>query len=328
MERRTVLRGLAAALASGPAIARAQGRARRIGVLMGYREGDPGAAGYVTALMKGLEALGWKEGANIHVEWRWANGDPALFASHATELQALQPDLLVAQGTPALEALRPKAGTIPIVFTMVTDPLGQGMVSSLAHPGGTITGFTDSDPSLAGKWLEMLTQLRPRVSRAAVLYNPGTAPLAAAMLQAIAEAAPPYGVTTRAMPCQDEAGIEAALAAETRDAGGGLIVLPDLFSLVHRDFIIAAAARHRLPAVYFNRPFVQSGGLMSYGVDFAEQFGRAATYLDRLLKGAHAGDLPIQQPDKFDFAVNLRTAKAIGVEIPPNMIAVADDVIE
>ena len=326
MRRRPVLAGLAAFLASAPALA--QGTAKRVGVLMGYGQADAGAGDDVAGLVQGLAALGWKESANIHVEWRWAAGDPVLFERHAVELAALQPDVLIAQGTPSLKALRPKAGAIPIIFTIVTDPVGQGFVESLAHPGGTITGFTDFDPSMAGKWLQMLTETRPAVSRALVLYNPDTAPFAGTMIRAIQETAPSFGVTALAAPCHDAGAVEAAFADNARDTGGGVIVLPDLFNLVNRNAIVASAERHRLPVVYFNRTFTIAGGLMSYGVDYAEQFRNAAGYVDRLLKGAHATDLPVQQPDKFDLSINLKTARALGIEIAPTTVALADDVIE
>ncbi len=329
MRRRTVLAATAAAAVLAPTFAQAQGRTRRVGVLMGYRENDTGATDYVGALMQGLNGLGWKPGANLQMDWRWAGGDPALFERHAAELTALGPDALVAQGTPSLNALRSKAGAVPIVFTIVTDPVGQGLVASLAKPGGTITGFTDFDPSMAGKWMELLTEIRPAVSRASVLFNPETAPFAATMVRAIEAAAPSFRVAVRQTPCRDDAGIEAMMDELARDgAGGGIVVLPDLFNLVHRATIIAGADRYRLSIVYFNRTFTTAGGLMSYGVDYADQFRRAASYVDRLLKGASAADLPVQQPDKFDLTINLATARRRGVEIAPNLLAIADNVIE
>src|SRR5471032_1559367 len=287
MRRRPVLAGIAAALVSAPVLA--QGPIRRIGVLMGYSENDPGAADSITALTQGLNARGWRLGVNIEVVWRWAEGTPALFERHAAELVALKPAALVA-----------KAGTIPIVFTIVTDPGGQGMVESLAHPGGTVTGFTDFDPAMAGKWMEFLSQVTPKVSRVAALFNPETAPFAPQMIKAIEQAAPSFGITATAAPCRDEAAIETALGAH--DGALGAVALPDLFNLVHRRAIVAAAARHRVPVIYFNRTFTAAGGLMSYGVDYADQFKRAAGYLDRLLKGASAADLPVQQPAEFDLS--------------------------
>ena len=321
MRRRTVLGVLAALLT--PASALAQGGTRRIGVLMGFSENDPGAADYITALTQGLAARGWKLGTNVEVVWRWAEGKPALFERRADELMALKPHALLAQGTPSVNALRPRAGTIPIVFTIVTDPVGQGMVESLAHPGGTVTGFTDFDPAMAGKWMELLSHVRPKVARVAVLFNPDTAPFAGLMVRAIEQAAPSFGIAPVPTPCRGDGAIEAALAATD-----GAVALPDLFNLVHRRAIVAAAARHRAPVIYFDRSFTAAGGLMSYGVDYADQFTRAAGYLDRLLKGVPAADLPVQQPARFDLSVNLGTAKALGLELPQTMIAVADDVLE
>ena len=326
MRRRQLLATIATTLASVPALA--QSPVRRIGVLMGYSENDPGVADSITALTQGLNARGWRLGVNIEVVWRWAQGTPALFERHAAELVALEPDALVAQGTPSVKALGPKAGTIPIVFTIVTDPVGQGMVGSLAHPGGNVTGFTDFDPAMAGKWMELLGQVKPKVSRAAVLFNPETAPFADLMVRAIEHAAPAFGITPVATPCRDEAAIEAAIGAASGAIIDGAVVLPDLFNLVHRRAIVKAAARHRVPVIYFNRTFTAAGGLMAYGVDYADQFKRAAGYLDRLLKGASVADLPVQQPAEFDLSINLKTAKALGIELPQTMISVADEVIE
>jgi putative ABC transport system substrate-binding protein len=321
MRRRPVLAGIAAALVSAPVLA--QGPIRRIGVLMGYSENDPGAADSIAALTQGLNARGWRLGVNIEVVWRWAEGTPALFERHAAELVALKPAALLAQGTPSVKALKAKAGTIPIVFTIVTDPVGQRMVGSFAHPGGTVTGFTDFEPAMGGKWMELLSQVKPKPSRVAVLFNPETAPFAAQMIQAIQRAAPSFGMKATAAPCGDDAAIEAALGAND-----GAVALPDLFNLVHRQAIVAAAARQRVPVIYFNRTFTIADGLMSYGVNYAEQFKRAADYLDRLLKGARAADLPVQRPAEFDLTVNLKTAKALGIELPQTMISVANEVIE
>lgn len=321
MRRRQVLAGLATTLVPAPVFA--QGAVKRIGVLMGYREGDPGAADYITALTQGLSEHGWKLGANLEIAWRWADGKPALFEQYASELTALKPDALVAQGTPSVKALRPKAGSIPIVFTIVTDPVGQGMVASLAQPGGTLTGFTDFDVAMAGKWMELLSHVTPKVTRVAVLFNPETAPFAELMVRAIEQAAPAVGLTPVASPCRNDLAIEAAL-----EATDGAVALPDLFNLVHRRAIVKAAALRRRPVIYFNRSFTAAGGLMSYGVDYAQQFKHAADYLDRLLKGARAADLPVQQPAEFDLTVNLKTAGALGIELPQTMIAVANEVIE
>jgi putative tryptophan/tyrosine transport system substrate-binding protein len=236
--------------------------------------------------------------------------------------------VLLAQATPSVVALRRKTSTIPLVFTMVTDPVDQGFVENLAHPGGNVTGFSDFNTLMAGKWLEMLAQVSPPVGRVAVLYNPTTAPYAGPMMQAIADAAPVYGMTARTALCHDAAEIEATIAALAHEERGGLLVLTDIFTIVHRDTILASAAQHRLPTVYFTRSFTVAGGLMSYGIDYADLFLRSADYIDRIFKGASPRDLPVQQPTKFELVINLRTAKARGIELSTTLLATADEVIE
>jgi putative tryptophan/tyrosine transport system substrate-binding protein len=328
--RRTVLAGIAAALASGPLVARAQQRdgMRRLGVLMPNLANDPEAEARAAALVQGLDAFDWHEGANLRIEWRWAGGDPALFERYAAELVALGPEVLLASGSSSVGALRRQTSTIPIVFVMVSDPAGQSFVASLARPGGNITGFSQYDPPMAGKWLGMLTQITPPAARVAVLYNPATAPYAGLMLRAIEEAAPSLNVAVRAAPVHDDAEIAAMMAGLAREVRGGLLVLPDAYTAVHRDAIVALAARHRLPAVYPYRYFAADGGLMSYGIDLIDQFRRSAAYVDRILKGAKPGDLPVQAPTKFDLAINVKTAKALGVTVAPALLATADAVIE
>jgi len=235
------------------------------------------------------------------------------------------PDALLAQGSPSVVALRRLSGKIPIVFTMVSDPVGQGFVESLANPGGNVTGFSDFNPLMAGKWLEILTQMTPPVAQVAVLYNPATAPYAGRMMRAVEEAAPYFAVTVRAAPCRDEVEIDAKLAALAQQGRGGLLVLTDLFNIVHRDAIIRAAAQHRLPTIYFARSFTSAGGLMSYGIDL---FLRSAVYVDRVLKGASPRDLPVQEPTRFELVINLKTAKARDITISPTLLATADAVIE
>ncbi len=278
--------------------------------------------------MQGLRTLGWQEGANLHVDWRWAGGDSALFDRYAAELVALGPDVLLAQSTPSVVALRQKTTTIPIVFTMVSDPVGQGFVESLARPGGNITGFSDFNALMAGKWLEMLTQVAPPVRRVAVLYNPATAPYAGLMMRAIEDAAPSFAISARAAPCRNDAEIEAVVAELAQGPRGGLLVLTDIFAIVHRDTILAAASKHRLPTVYFTRSFTLAGGLMSYGIDYADLFLRSANYVDRILKGTSPRDLPVQEPTKFELAINLRTAKARDITLSMTLLATADEVIE
>jgi putative tryptophan/tyrosine transport system substrate-binding protein len=328
--RRTVLAGIAAALAFGPLVARAQQRdgIRRLGVLASDGADDPEGKARAVALVQGLGVLNWKEGGNLRIGWRWAGGDPALFERYAAELVALGPEILVAHGSLSVAALRRQTSTIPIVFALVTDPVGQGFVASLAHPGGNITGFSLYDPPMAGKWLGMLTQITPPVARAAVLFNPATAIYAGLMLRAIEETAPSLAMTVRAAPVHDDAKIEAMMAGLSREERGGVLVLPGTFATAHRDAIVALAARHRLPAVYPDRFFAAAGGLMSYGTDNDDLFRRVAAYVDRLLKGAKPGDLPVQTPTKFELAINLKTAKALGVTVAPALLATADAVIE
>ena len=241
---------------------------------------------------------------------------PRLYGQYAAELIALNPEVLVAWGSPSVAALRRQISTIPIVLVNVTDPVGQGFVESLARPGGNITGFTDYDPPMAGKWLGMLTQITPPVARVAVLFNPATAPFAGLMLRAIEEAARSFAVAVRAAPCHDDAEIEAMMAGLAREERGGLLVLPENFNIVHRDAIITLAARYRLPAVYPYRFFTAIGGLMSYGIDPNDLFRRAASYVDRILKGAKPADFPVQNPSKFELVINLKTAQALGLTIP------------
>ena len=293
--------------AAWPLVARAQQRERmrRIGVLTLYPKDDPTGQVRAAALIEGLAALKWKEGGNLHIDWRTTGGDPARYDLYAAELAALGPDVLLAVSTPSVAALRRQTTTIPIVFVGVTDPIGQGFVESLARPGDNITGFADFDLPIAGKWLDMLTQVTPPVKRVALLLNPATAPLPGPMLRDIEDAAPSLGLTARAAPIHDEAGITAALTAQAQEERGGLIVLPDSFTIAARTVILASAARTRLPAVYWNRAFTDDGGLMSYGVDLTDLYRRAAGYIDRILKGAKPGELPVQNPTKLELVVNL-----------------------
>jgi putative tryptophan/tyrosine transport system substrate-binding protein len=330
MKRRAVLAGIATILAPHTLIAQtpAQGGMRRLGVLMGNLADDPVGQGYAAALIQGLRGFDWHEGQNLRIDWRWTGGDPALFDRYAAELVALGPDALLAQSSPSVIALRRNANAIPIVFTMVSDPVGQGFVENLAHPGGNITGFSDFNALMAGKWLEMLTQVAPPVARVAVLYNPVTAPYAGLMMRAIEDAAPSFAITAQSAPCHDDAEIQSVMAELARGERGGLLVLTDIFNIVHRDTILASAALHRLPTVYFTRSFTMAGGLMSYGIDYAELFVRSAAYLDRILKGASPRDLPVQQPDKFELVINLKTAKARDISLSTTLLATADEVIE
>jgi putative ABC transport system substrate-binding protein len=327
--RRAILAGIAVALASRPLVAQVQTREgmRRVGVLMGGPDNPLGQA-RATALVQGLEALNWHDGGNLRIDWRWASGDPALYERYAAELIALAAEVIVAWGSPSVAALRRQTSTIPIVLVNVTDTVAQGFVESLAHPGGNITGFTDYDPPMAGKWLGMLTQIKPPAAHVAVLFNPETTPFAGLMLRVIEESAPSLAVAVQAAPCRSDAELAAIMEGLARDERGGLLVLPENFNIVHSDAIIALAARYRLPAVYPYRFFTVTGGLMSYGIDPVDLFRRSASYVDLILKGTKPADLPVQNPNKFELVINLKTAQALGITVAPSFLATADEVIE
>jgi putative tryptophan/tyrosine transport system substrate-binding protein len=308
--------------------AQPRNKMRRLGVLMASRASDGEGQKRAAALVQGLDALNWRDGGNLSIDWRWAGGDPALFQRYAAEMVALGPEVLLAEASPSVEVLRQQTSTIPIVFLIVTDPVGQGFVESLARPGGIITAFSNYDPPMAGKWLGMLREITPPVARVAVLYNPATAPYAGLYLRTIEDIAPGFAVAVQTAPVKDDAEIEAVMAGLTGEQGAGLLVLPDTFTRLHRDAIVALAARYRLPAVYPFRYFAASGGLMSYGTEIEDLFRRSAGYVDRLLKGAKASDLPVQNPTKFALVINLKTAKALGVTVPLALLGSADEVIE
>jgi len=328
--RRRALVGLPAivwALRSGTGFSQSRDGLRRIGVLMPNSADDPSIRPRADALVEGLAARGWHEGRNIRIDWRWAVGEPALFDRYAAELISLGPEVLVGGGSIATKRLQAHTSSLPIVFVHVTDPEGQRFVASIVHPGGNITGFTIYDPPMAGKWLEVLIQVTPRVDMAAVLFNPATAPYAALYLNVLREIAPTSAVAVEAAPCHDDAEIEAAVAhlAQSR---GGLIVIPNAFSDLHRDTMIELTARYHQPAVYPDRHFTAAGGLMSYGVEPSDLYRRAADYIDRILKGERPGDLPVQNPTRFETVINLKTAKALGVTVSPALLRAADELIE
>ncbi len=311
-------------IAALPSKVAAQQGARRLGVLSVTAADDAIGQTRSMILVEALRGLGWKERDNLKIDWRSGGGDRVRIAQLADELIALKPDILLAVGTPSVEELRRRTTTIPIVFAVVTDPVSQGFVENLAHPGGNITGFTDYDGPLAGKWLEMLTQVTPRVSGVLVVYNPATAPFASLMLRTIEDAGRTLHVTVEPAPVNDVVSI-AALGARR---GGGFLILPDFFTMANRAHLLAAIAEARAPAVFWSHTFVEEGGLMSYSTDSAEQLRRAAGYIDRILKGAQAAELPVQNPTKFELAVNLKTARSFGVTLSPALLAIADDVIE
>jgi putative ABC transport system substrate-binding protein len=328
MRRREFITLLGGAAAAWPVAARAQQpeRVRRIGVLMSLAEDDPEDRRRRAAFQQALRGLGWNEGGNLRVDYRWYGGDPARARVLAKELVDLQPDLVVATATAGVAALALQMRVIPIVFVAVSDPVGQGFVDSLARPGGNATGLTFFEFSVIGKMLDALKQIAPAVSRVALAFNPNSLSNPP-FLRAIEAAAPTLAVELIKAPMRDVGEIEAAIATAARQ-GGGLLFVPDPFTNAHRDLIVGLVARHRLPAIYFLRSFVAAGGLLSYGVDVDDLFRRAAPYVDRVLKGAKPAELPVQQPTKFELAINLKTAKALGLDVPSALLATADEVIE
>ena len=329
MKRRAFITLLGGAVAAWPLAARAQQneRVRRIGLLMGVADDRAGQT-RVTALKQGLQELGWTDGRNIQIEIRFGGADTGRIQAHAAELVTLAPDVIVGQGTPVIRALRQATSSIPIVMVGVNDPVEQGLVSSLAHPGGNITGFTFVDFQMVGKWLEMLKEAAPGVSRAALMFNPDTAPHYYVYLRSFEAEPRSVAVEVTAAPVRDTAEIEEAFAKLGREPGGGLIIPGDAFTVVHHQLFIRLAQQHRLPAVCAFRTYVAEGALMSYGPEAYDNFRRSASYVDRILKGAKPADLPVQQPTKFELAINLKTAKALGLQIPEKLLALADEVIE
>jgi putative tryptophan/tyrosine transport system substrate-binding protein len=315
--------------AAWPLAARAQQpeQARRIGVLMGTADSDPDQKALVSVFTEALAELGWKEGTKIHIEYRWAAGDIARLRASAAELARLALDAIFVQGTPATTALRQAAPTTPLIFVNVTDPVSSGLVSSLAHPGGNITGFTNYEFSMGGKWLEILREIALGITRVAVVFNPDN-PVMPGQVRSIEAAGPTLGIQVAARPARNAEEFERAISASASDANGGLLVLLDFVTRAHRELIIGLAARYRLPTGYSLRVFATSGGLFSYGVDPIDLFRRGASYVDRILKGAKPADLPVQQPNKFELVINLKAAKALGLTVPETLLARADEVIE
>lgn len=330
MKRRDFIAALGGVLA-WPLAARAQqlNRTPRLAVLMGYGKDDPDAVARIAALREGLERLGWSEGRNIQIEIRYAAGVPGLFREYAKELSDLNPDVIIADTTASAAALVRATHSVPIVFVSVTDPVGNGYVQNLARPRGNITGFTNFEFAMGGKWLEVLKDISPGVERVAVVFNPDTAAgRGAFFLEPIKASAPSFAVKISPAPVQNDADIERVITEFGRNPNGGLIVTLDAFTAVHRDAIIAQAAARALPSVYPPGHYVVAGGLVSYGVDASDLHRRAASYVDRIIRGAKPADLPIQQPTKFNLVVNLKTAHALGLTVPPTLLARADEVIE
>src|SRR5262245_17474204 len=331
MKRREFIRLIGGAV-SWPVAARAQlgEPVRRIAVLTGYDEDDREAQERLAILRRRLAELGWTNGRNLQIEERWSRGDAERARRLAEELIGWKPDVILAETTSSVRALRLLTDTIPIVFTNLSNPVGSGFVASLSRPGGNITGFTNYESSMGGKWLQILKDVVPGTTRAAIMFNPNVSTHIAAgyYLDSLAEAAPGLAVTAVATPVQTAGEIERAVAESAAPPGGGLIVLPDTFTLVHRDLIVRLAAEQRVPAVYSFRLFAAQGGLLSYGINASNQFSRAASYIDRILKGERTPDLPVQTPTKYELIINLKTAKTLGLDVPPSLLARADEVIE
>ena len=324
--------GIAAGLAaSWPLVTRAQQstRVRRIGILMGYNENDQEAQGRVAAFKQQLQELGWAEGRAVRIEARWVAGSTERMQAAAAELVGLQSDVIVSATTAVLRALLRQTRAIPIVFLSVSDPVGDGFVASLAKPGGNATGFTNLEQSLGGKWLEILKEIAPKAGRVASLFNPATsADRGAYYGRPFEAAAVTLGVEAIAGPAQEVGDIEGIVAALATEPRGGLVVMPDVFTVVNRARIVALAEQYRIPAIYPYRYFVADGGLVSYGIDLFDQYRRAAAYVDRIFRGEQPGALPVQGPAKFDLAINLKAAKTLGLTVPPTLLSRADEVIE
>lgn len=330
MRRRAfiTLLGGAALSVTSPAVAQ-QDRVRRIGVLMGYAESDPDTQARMAAFRAAFEQFGWKQGRNVQIAYRFGNGEIDQIRGYAKELIDGNPDVIVCETTPTLRMIREQTSNLPIIFISVTDPVRGGFVKDLAHPGGNITGFTNFEVSMGGKWIELLKKIAPEVSRTGVMFNPDTATgRGEFFLDSINASASQLGARVVPLPVTSDAEISAVIAELGREPGGGLIVALDVFTAVHRPAIIAQTAGHRVPAIFPWRFGAADGGLLSYGVDVADLHRRAAAYVDRVLKGAKPADLPVQQPTKFELVINLKTAKALGIEVPPTLLATADEIIE
>jgi putative ABC transport system substrate-binding protein len=325
IRRREFITLLGGAAATWPLAVRAQERMRRIGVLMNLAEDDAEGQARVAAFLQGLQQLGWTDGRNVRIDYRWAAGDTGRFRRYAEELLALAPDVVLASATPSVQALQQATRAVPIVFANVGDPVAAGIVDSLARPGGNVTGFTYFEFGFGAKWLELLKEIAPRARRVAVLRD---LTVGTAQLSAIQAVAPSFNVELSVVGVRDASEIERSVTAFARSSNGGMIVTASTSAVVHRKLITMLAARHGLPAVYSFRYFVTAGGLISYGPDTIDPLRRAAGYVDRILKGEKPADLPVQAPVKYELVINLKTAKALGIEIPPSVLARADEVIE
>jgi putative ABC transport system substrate-binding protein len=330
MRRRDFSTFLGGVIVAWPLAARAQQteRKRRIGVLNGMGETDPEVQDWDVAFRKRLDELGWVDGRNVNIDYRWAAGNVERMQLFAKELVRLNPDVIVSFSTPATAAVQAETRTIPIVFAAVADPVGSGFVATLAKPGGNITGFISVEGSLGSKWLQLLHDVAPQVSRVAFMYNPNTAPFAQYYLAPFQSAASKLAIDAIDARVHSPAEIEAVMNMISRRGNAGVIIMLDITVLANRELILSLADRYRLPAVYPQRSFVTGGGLISYGIEIADLFRNAGSYVDRILRGEKPNDLPIQLPTKFDLVINLKTAKTLGLTVPPTLLAVADEVIE
>jgi putative ABC transport system substrate-binding protein len=330
MNRREFIALLGGAVVSWPLVARAQQgeRLRRIGVLMGLAENDPVTMHTAQILRQALQALGWTDGKNVELAYRYAAGDPSRARALARELIELQPDVIVAHTTPVAAALHQATRKIPIIFVSISDPVVGGIVASFARPGGNMTGFTNYEFAMGAKWLEILKEIAPTTRRISLMLTPETGAYYTEYLRSIEAVALSFAVQATLAPIRNANEIEGIIAALVREPGGGLIVLPSSSITAHRQQIIALAARYRLPVVYPFPVYAREGGLVSYGIDLDDLFRRTASYVDRVLKGEKPSDLPVQAPTKFQLVINLKTAKAMGLDLPPKLTALADEVIE
>jgi len=330
MRRRDFIALIGGAAAARPLVVRAEqpDQVRRVGVLNALAEADPQAQAWEGAFRSRLTELGWIDGRNVHVDYRWGAASVDRLQSLAEELVRLKPDVLIAITTPATAALHTQTRSIPIVFAAVSDPIGSGFVRSLASPGGNITGFIDIEASLSGKWLELMRAIAPRVTRVALLFNPQTAPFAPYYLDTFRAAAPAFAIEPIEAPVRSIAEAQTVVTKLGHEGGAGLILMPDASMWDYGEIIYAAADRYHLPTIYPTSSFVAAGGLLPYGIDFSDLLRGAASYADRVLRGAKPSELPVQLPTKFELAINLKTAKALGLTIPPSLLAIADEVIE
>jgi putative ABC transport system substrate-binding protein len=331
MRRRDFIKGIAGSAAGWSFAARAQQaeHVRRIGVLMAQPAADPVAEAYLSRFTQALHEVGWTAGSTVQTDVRWASAEVDRIRMLAKELIALRPDVILSHGTAVTAVLQKETQTIPIVFVIVSDPVGSGFVASLPSPGGNITGFINLEAQLGGKWLELLTEIAPRIKRAAMIFNPDTAAERGSYYRPSFEAAASsLKVEPISSPVYNDADIETVLTSLGRKPSGGVVVMPDTFTITHRAPIILSAARNNVPAVYWNSPYAREGGLLSYGVDNADIFRRSASYVDRILRGAKPADLPVQVPTKYELVINLKTAKALGLDVPWFFQQSADEVIE